>query len=309
MQAVLGASPAIEALRAQVSRIMGRARASSRFPPVLIQGETGTGKGLLAAELHRASPRSGGPFVAVNCAAIPEGLLEAELFGFERGAFTDAKQAKAGLFQTAHRGVLFLDEVGLLPAALQDKILTAIEEGSVRRIGSTRSERVDVWIVSASNVDLRTAILERRFREDLYQRLAGLTLALPPLRERGDDVIMLAEHYLTRASADFALPPRTLTSEAKARLLRHPWPGNIRELANLMERAALLSDTPQVGSATLDLKELSPTASTATLPGPAAAPLEKAMRDHLQAVLEQTGGNITHAAASLGIARNTLRAR
>ena len=311
MQEVLGASPAIEALRAQVSRIMGRARVSSRLPPVLIQGETGTGKGLLAAELHRTSPRSGGPFVAVNCAAIPEGLLEAELFGFERGAFTDAKQAKAGLLQTANRGVLFLDEVGLLPAALQAKLLTAIEEGSVRRIGSTRSERVDVWIISASNVDLRTAILERRFREDLYQRLAGLTLALPPLRERGDDVIMLAEHYLTRASADFALPPRSLTSEAKARLLRYPWPGNVRELANLMERAALLSDTPQVTAATLDLKDVSPTVALAPSPGPgpAAAPLDKAMRDHLQAVLEQTGGNITHAAASLGIARNTLRAR
>jgi len=153
--------------------------------------------------------------VAVNCAAIPEGLLEAELFGFERGAFTDAKQAKAGLFQTAHRGVLFLDEVGLLPAALQAKLLTAIEEGSVRRIGSTRSERVDVWIISASNVELRAAILERRFREDLYQRLAGLTLVLPPLRERGDDVIMLAEHYLTRASADF--PCRRRASRVRPR--------------------------------------------------------------------------------------------
>jgi len=131
MQEVLGESPAIEALRAQVSRIMDRARGSSRLPPVLIQGETGTGKGLLAAALHRAGPRSGGPFVAVNCAAIPEGLLEAELFGFERGAFTDARQAKAGLFQTAHRGVLFLDEVGLLPAALQAKLLT----GSRRRDG------------------------------------------------------------------------------------------------------------------------------------------------------------------------------
>src|SRR5215472_2871929 len=274
---------------------MGRTRGSSRLPPVLIQGETGTGKGLLATALHRAGPRSGGPFVAVNCAAIPEGLLEAELFGFERGAFTDAKQAKAGLF----------------PAPLQAKLLTAIEEGSVRRIGSTRSERVDVWIISASNVELRAAILERRFREDLYQRLAGLTLVLPPLRERGDDVIMLAEHYLTRASADFSLPPKSLTSEAKARLLRYPWPGNVRELANLMERVALLSDTPQVTAATLDLKALSPTVAPTPSPGPApaASPLDKAMRDHLQAALEQTGGNITHTAAILGIARNTLRSR
>ena len=311
MQELLGASPAIEALRANIGRLMGRARGSSRLPPVLIQGETGTGKGLVAGVVHRTGPRADGPFVAVNCAAIPEGLLEAELFGFERGAFTDAKHAKPGLFQTAHRGVLFLDEVGLLPAALQAKLLNAIEEGSVRRLGSTRSERIDVWIISASNVDLRAAILERRFREDLYQRLAGLTLFMPPLRERGDDVIMLAEHYLARASADFSLPPRTLTTEVKAYLLGYRWPGNVRELANLMERAALLSDTAQVTAATLDLKEAPLTAPPVPPPGPGAgaASLDKAMRDHLQAVLEQTGGNITHTAAILGIARNTLRSR
>src|SRR5499427_309461 len=310
MQAVLGASQAIEALRANIGRILGRARASSRFPPVLIQGETGTGKGLLAAELHRTGPRAGGPFVAVNCAAIPEGLLEAELFGFERGAFTDARQAKPGLFQTANRGVLFLDEVGLLPAALQAKLLNAIEEGSVRRLGSTRSERIDVWIVSASNVDLRAAIREGGFREDLYQRLSGLTLTLPPLRERGNDIIMLAEHYLARASADYSLPTRTLTTEARACLLEYRWPGNVRELANVMERAALLSDTPQVTAATLDLKEAALTVAAAPPgPGAGAASLDEAMRDHLQAVLEQTGWNITHTAAILGIARNTLRSR
>jgi len=311
MQDVLGASPAIQALRANIGRLMGRVRGSSRLPPVLIQGETGTGKGLVASVLHRTGPRAGGPFVAVNCAAIPEGLLEAELFGFERGAFTDAKSAKPGLFQTANRGVLFLDEVGLLPAALQAKLLNVIEEGTVRRLGSTRSERVDVWIISASNVDLRAAILEHRFREDLYQRLSGLTLTLPPLRERGDDVIMLAEHYLTRASADFSLPPRSLTSEARVRLLGYRWPGNVRELANLMERAALLSDTPQVTAATLDLKEAPMTAAPAAPPGPGAgaASLDEAMRDHLQTVLDQTGWNITHTAAILGIARNTLRSR
>ncbi len=308
---MLGASPAIEALRANIGRLMARARGSSRPPAVLIQGETGTGKGLVAGVLHRASPRAGGPFVAVNCAAIPEGLLEAELFGFERGAFTDAKHAKAGLFQTAHRGTLFLDEVGLLPGALQAKLLNAIEEGSVRRLGSTRSEVIDVWVISASNVDLRAAIQEHRFREDLYQRLAALTLFLPPLRERGDDVILLAEHYLTRASADFSLPPRTLTPEARACLLSYRWPGNVRELANSMERAALLSDTSQVTAATLGLKEAALTAPPAPSAGPGASAgsLNEAMRDHLQAVLDQTGGNITQTAAILGIARNTLRSR
>src|SRR5882672_10286865 len=144
MQDLLGASPAIEALRANISRLMGRARGSSRLPPVLIQGETGTGKGLVAGVLHRTGPRAGGPFVAVNCAAIPEGLLEAELFGFERGAFTDAKQAKPGLFQTANGGTIFLDETGLLPMSLQSKLLKVLEERSVRRLGSTRNEPLDV---------------------------------------------------------------------------------------------------------------------------------------------------------------------
>src|SRR5262249_53116167 len=238
-------------------------------------------------------------------------LLGEELVGFERGAFADARQAKAGLFQTANRGVLFLDEVGLLPLPLQAKLLSAIEEGSVRRLGSTRSERIDAWIISASNVDLRAAIREGSFREDLYQRLSGLTLTLPPLRERGDDVIMLAEYYLARASADYSLPPRTLTAEARARLLRHHWPGNVRELANLMERASLLSDTPEVTAVTLDLKEAPaaalPTSSPET--GGGAASLDEAMRYHLQRVLEQTGWNITHTAAILGISRNTLRSR
>jgi DNA-binding NtrC family response regulator/tetratricopeptide (TPR) repeat protein len=252
-------------------------------------------------------PRSGGPFVAINCAAIPEGLLEAELFGFERGAFTDARQAKPGLFQTANRGVLFLDEVGLLPAALQAKLLSAIEEGTVRRLGSTRSEHIDVWIISASNVDLRAAIQERRFREDLYQRLSGLTLTLPPLRERGDDVIMLAEHYLARASADFSLPPRTLTSDARACLLGYRWPGNVRELANTMERAALLADTPQVTAAVLDLKDVLSRPLSEPSPSARAGALGNVMSEHLQAVLDQTGGNISRASAVLGIARNTLR--
>ena len=307
MQDVLGASPAIEALRANIGRLMGRARTSSRLPPVLIQGETGTGKGLLAGLLHRTGPRAGGPFVAINCAAIPEGLLEAELFGFERGAFTDARQAKPGLFQTANRGVLFLDEVGLLPASLQAKLLSAIEDGSVRRLGSTRSERIDVWIISATNADLRAAIQERRFREDLYQRLTGLTLSLPPLRERGEDVIMLAEHYLARASADFSLRPRILTTEAKTRLLAYSWPGNVRELANAMERAALFADTPQVTAAVLDLKEMSPQPLPEPGPSSRAGSLDNAKSKSFQAALDESGGNISHAAAILGIARNTLR--
>src|SRR5262249_14977100 len=162
--------------------------------------------------------RAGGRFVEVNCAAIPETLLEAELFGFERGAFTGARDAKAGLFQEAHRGTLFLDEVGLLPEAQQAKLLTVVEEGAVRRLGRTRSEAVDVWTLSASSEDVYGAVRERRFREDLYHRLAVVTLSLPPLRERGSDILLLAERFLARDTIAYALPGRTFAPDARAAL-------------------------------------------------------------------------------------------
>src|SRR2546428_11394438 len=166
------------------------------LPLVLILGETGTGKGLLARAIHEAGPRAAGPFVAINCAAIPETLLEAELFGFERGAFTDAREAKDGRFQTAHRGTLFLDEIGLLPENLQAKLLTALEDRAVRRLGSIRAEPVDVWIISATSEDLRAGARRRAFREELYHRLAVGTLRLPPLRERGQDITHIVDHFL-----------------------------------------------------------------------------------------------------------------
>ena len=227
---LLGESRAIEMVREKLRRLLERQRAGQRLPPVLIQGDTGTGKGLVARLLHRHGVRSRGPFVDVNCAAIPETLLEAELFGFERGAFTDARRAKPGLFQAAHGGVLFLDEIALLPESLQAKLLTAIEERAVRRLGSTRSEPADVWLISATNADLRAAVRARRFREDLYHRLAVLTLDLPPLRARGHDVLLLAERFLARACAEYGLSPKRLDAEARARLLAYEWPGNIREL-------------------------------------------------------------------------------
>src|SRR3990167_5572204 len=250
---LLGASPGIEALRDRVRRLLERQGDARRLPPVLIEGETGTGKGLLARMLHRTGPRPDGPFVDVNCAAIPETLLEAEMFGFERGAFTDARRAKPGLFQAAHRGTIFLDEVGLLPEMLQSKLLKVLEERSVRRLGSTRDEPVDVWILTATNEDLRAAIRERRFREDLYHRLAVLTLTLPPLRARGDDVLLLAQHLLARACVDYGVTPKTLAPDAVAALRAHPWPGNVREVANLMERVALLAPEPAVTAEGLGL--------------------------------------------------------
>src|SRR5437879_4836593 len=222
---LLGDSPGIRAVRDKVARLLERQQEVRRLPPILIQGETGSGKGLLARMIHRAGPRPDGPFVDVNCAAIPDTLLEAEMFGFERGAFTDARRSKPGLFQAAHRGTIFLDEVGLLPEALQAKLLKVLEERSVRRLGATRDEPIDVWILTATNEDLRAAIQGRRFREDLYHRLAVLTLSLPPLRERGADILILAEHYLGRACADYGVSAKTLAAAAPAALRGYAWPG------------------------------------------------------------------------------------
>src|SRR5262245_13334492 len=254
MHQLLGASPALAAVREELTRLVARPTASpKRLPPILIQGETGTGKGLVARLLHETGPRSDAAFVDVNCAAIPDTLLEAEIFGFERGAFTDAKQAKPGLLHLAHRGTLFLDEIGLMPDTLQAKLLKALEDRSVRRLGGTRAEPADAWVLAATSEDLGSAIRTRRFREDLYHRLAVVTLQLPPLRERGSDVLLLARHYLNHACSEYGLPLKRLSSDAEAALLAYPWPGNVRELANLMERVALMSDGEQVPAAALRL--------------------------------------------------------
>src|SRR5215471_1007148 len=271
---LLGDSPGMVAVRETATRLLQRQSERGRLPPVLIQGETGVGKGLLARTLHRAGPRASGPFVDVNCAAIPETLLEAELFGYERGAFTDARHPKAGLFQTANHGTIFLDEVGLLPEALQAKLLKALEDRAVRRLGGTRIESVDIWILTASNEDLAAAARARKFREDLYHRLAVVTMTIPPLRERGEDILRLATHFLGRACAEYHLPPRSLTPEARAALLAYPWPGNVREVVNVMERVALLSEAPAVTAELLALPA-APVASAPTAgtdPSPPGSP-------------------------------------
>src|SRR6266481_4673819 len=220
---LVGESPAMEVVRDQVRRLLIRRESGRRLPSILINGETGTGKGLVARTIHRAGPRADGPFVDVNCAAIPETLLEGELFGYERGAFTDARRAKPGLFQTSNGGVLFLDEVALLPESLQAKLLTAIEEQAVRRLGSTVKETFDTWLISATNTDLERAVRERRFREDLYHRLAVLTIRLPPLRERADDAVLLMRGLLEQASRHYGLPTKSLTPSAIARVAADPW--------------------------------------------------------------------------------------
>jgi transcriptional regulator with AAA-type ATPase domain/tetratricopeptide (TPR) repeat protein len=304
---VLGTSPAIRSLLERVTRVLERVTAARRPPPILIGGETGTGKGLLARALHRAGPRAAGPFVDVNCAAIPDTLLEAELFGFERGAFTDARQAKPGLFQAARGGTMFLDEIGLLPEALQSKLLTVVEEQTVRRLGSTRSEPVDAWIIAATSEDLATAPRERAFRPDLYHRLSVLPLWLPPLRDRGEDILFLAEHFLARACRDYDLPPRELAADARAALAAHPWPGNVRELSNVMERVALLGEGHVITRAMLGLP--APASAGALGRDSLRRELDGVERERLLAALAESSWNLSRAAAALGMPRNTLRYR
>jgi two-component system response regulator AtoC len=309
---IIGGSPIMVRLRAQVARLLSRQIAGGRLPPILIEGETGTGKGLMARAIHRCSMRSAEPFIDVDCAAIPETLLEAELFGYERGAFTDARQGKPGLFQLADRGTIFLDEIGLLPRSLQAKLLKVVEDRRVRRLGSTRSQTVDAWIIAATNEDLAAATRAQHFREDLYHRLAALTLRMPPLRERGADILLLAERFLVRVSAQYGLPRKMLAADAKAAILSHPWPGNVRELINVIERVVLLSDERIV---TADQLELSPCLQPNGSP-PLATPEIPARlrrfgrivdRGRLVEVLEEAGGNLSLAAARLAVPRNTLR--
>jgi transcriptional regulator with AAA-type ATPase domain/tetratricopeptide (TPR) repeat protein len=306
---LIGRSAAVAALRTSIARLLARLRESPRPPAVLLLGETGTGKGLVARILHDHGPRSAGPFVDVNCAAIPDTLLESELFGFERGAFTDARHAKAGLLQTAHRGTIFLDEVALLHESLQAKLLKVLEERTVRRLGATRSEPTDFWLVAATNADLSAAIAERRFREDLYQRLAVVRLVLPPLRTRDSDILLLGDHFLARAADDYGLARRVLAEDAREALLSYAWPGNIRELANVMERVALLAEGDRVTAAALDLPASGAERADAPRHSPQARTLHAAVQAHLQHVLEENAGNLSRTAAALGISRNTLRAR
>ena len=299
---------------------------SRRQPPILIEGETGTGKGLIARLIHASGPRAARPFVDVNCAAIPETLIEAELFGYERGAFTDARQAKPGLFQLAHSGTIFLDEIGLLPEAVQAKLLKVIEERAVRRLGGTRGEPVDIAILSATNEDLDAAVRERRFRADLYHRLAVLKLALPALRARGDDVLVLADHYLSAVSRDYGLPSHSFAPDARAALQRYPWPGNVRELRNVIERAALVAEAPRITAAMLGLPEIAARQARRSArghdpPADVDVPLRRrrraprpgragsAERAALEEALRETAWNISRAAERLGITRNTIRYR
>ena len=250
----VGSSAAIVAFREHVERLLSRFRVGGRLPPILILGETGVGKSLLVRAMHRLGPRPAGPLIEINCAAVPEGLFESELFGHERGAFTGAGEAKPGLFHAAAGGVLFLDEIGGAPVAAQAKLLTAIERREVRRLGSTRTEPLDVWIMATARpADLERELQAGRFRLDLYHRISALVVEVPALRHRGWDVVELAERGLARACAEYDLPPRHLCAGAEAALLLYPWPGNVRELENRMERSALLAEDEVISPALVDL--------------------------------------------------------
>jgi DNA-binding NtrC family response regulator len=272
---------------------------------LLIQGESGTGKEVIAKAVHHASPRATRPFVAVNCGAVPETLLESELFGYVRGAFTGAAVNKLGLFEEADGGTLFLDEIAEMPAVLQIKLLRALQSGEVRRLGATQAATIDVRVIAATHGDLAALIAQGSFREDLFYRLNVIQVVLPPLRDRREDIPALAEHFVARAAGKLGRELR-LSPEAVERLLRYPWPGNVRELENAIERAAILARRETVGP-----DDLPPHVSAGLQLGPSPAlpgqvSLAEAERTHILQTLERFGRNHSGAAEALGIGRTTL---
>ncbi len=306
---IIGSAEAVAELRRQIRHLAAfDTPGNPHVPTVLVQGETGTGKGLVAGVIHASGGRAGGPFIDVNCAAIPETMLEAELFGFEAGAFTDARRAKPGLFEAAARGALFLDEVDALPVTLQSKLLKVIEEKRVRRLGAVSALRLDVKLIAATQRDLRELVASGRFRADLYHRLAVVILDVPPLRRRGTDVVALAEHFLGEHAAAHRLAPRRLDAAARAWLLAYTWPGNVRELSHLMERVTLLSSDEEIGRGTLESLRV-PLVSSVTESPPADEDDGDDEAARIRATLARTGGNVVRAAKLLGLGRNALRHR
>jgi two-component system response regulator AtoC len=299
---ILGESPAILEVVDRVRQIA----LLEETPPVLITGETGTGKGLVARTLHRLGSRAGKPFIEVNCTALPANLMEAELFGYERGAFTDAKESKLGLFEAAEGGFIFLDEIGDLEPSLQGKLLRAIEERTVRRVGGIRDRRIDVRILAATNRNLEQEVQNKFFRGDLYFRLAVILLHLPPLRERGDDVLLLAEHFLHRFSSKYGKDVRRLDPAARDVLMAYPWPGNVRELSHVIERAVLWS---RAGTLTAEHLSLTAPEESAIAGSPPVGDLSQWERSMIEQAMLEAGGNQTKAAQRLGITRDTLRYR
>jgi DNA-binding NtrC family response regulator/predicted ATPase/class 3 adenylate cyclase len=307
---LVGHSPSVHALRAQIRRLVAFDTVGNpSVPTLLLQGETGTGKGLVARIIHDSGPRAHGPFIEVNCAAIPDTLLEAELFGFEAGAFTDAKRAKLGLFEAASGGTLFLDEIDALPLPLQGKFLKAIEEKRLRRLGAVVDHPVDVKLIVATQMGLCGRVVEGRFRADLYHRLAVVILELLPLRRRGKDIAVLAEHFLRQYAEAHGLGPKRLSRDAKAWLFSHAWPGNVRELSHLIERATLLCPEATLDPHTLERLCLPfPLAQAEPLSAHGGWELLDEPARIRQALI-RTQGNVVGAARLLGLSRSALRYR
>jgi DNA-binding NtrC family response regulator len=313
---IVGEHASIREVSQQIQRV------AATDSTVLLLGESGTGKELFARAIHHLSARREQPLVALNCAAIPEGLVENELFGHERGAFTGAGTRKVGKLDLAHRGTLFLDEIGELPLAIQAKLLRVLEEKRFDRVGGTQPIEVDARIVVATNRNLQKLIEEKLFREDLYFRIAAVPMTIPPLRERGKDVLLLANHFLEKFSREFAKPGLELSGEAGERLLHYPWPGNVRELQNTLERAVILADGLSIDAASLQLPVARPDAehlpggmvpenfnwegSLEEVTGRAIGHIERVL---LENTLRESKWNKTRAAEKLGVTPKTLLAK
>ena len=313
---IIGASPQMKQVIELIERIAHlEPGPAGDLPTVLLLGETGTGKDLVARAIHHRGSLAGQPFVEVECTSIPKELAEAELFGYERGAFTGASAAKPGLIEAADGGTLFLDEVGELGLDLQAKFLKAIERKQIRRLGSLRERRIHARIIAATNRDLEAAVRAGQFRQDLYYRLKVLTIELPPLRERGEDVVLLANHVLKKLTHKYSLPERRFTETGLDALRKYRWPGNVRELAHVVERALLVSDEIEIGPSALGL-EISSVPIRVGDDGrldvefpERGVDLEEIERQLIERALALTEWNVTEAARKLGIGREALRYR
>ena len=307
-QQMLGESPGLKKALQQLERA-----ARSNASTVLLLGESGTGKELMARHLHGRSVRASGPFMPVNCASIPENLLESELYGHEKGAFTDAKRFKKGLFELADQGTLFLDEIGEMTVNLQAKLLRVLETRSFRRVGGNADISVDVRVVAATHQDLKKRVAEGKFREDLYYRLNVVPITMPPLRERAEDIPLLVTHYIGVFAGDFGRPPARVHPDAMRLLAAYHWPGNVRELRNAVERIMLLESEDEVLPHHLPQEILArgPASASPRTPFPAGVirPLAEIEQMAIQHALEVCEGNKTRAAERLGIARQTLRTK
>lgn len=308
---LIGDSPAMRSVRMQIERIAQLGAMADATPPtVLINGETGTGKDVAARLLHLSCSRSDKPFVHVDCASLPGELIESELFGHEKGAFTSAQGSRAGLIEAAEDGTLFLDEIGELPLPLQAKLLNVLERRMVRRVGSTRERPVAARFIAATNRDLHQMVQEGRFRSDLYYRLNVLTMMMPPLRERADDMLILAQHFTAQTERRYGLPRRIFTADAIAMLKHYRWPGNVRELRHQISRAVLLCRGDALTAEDLALVNTASNHAETSAPAAVAdVTLDAAERMLIESALRQVNGNVSEAARKLGITRMAMRYR